>query len=660
MTIMPIRPIKNAKMKKITKIYKSALVSVALLGFTSCNYLDVVPVETADIDDILTNESSVISQLYSCYSLLQGEAAGYHTVDAVDGLGDECVLPQEWNYRSSNEQYNNITPETSTSWANPWKELYDQIGRVWEFQELLANAKGKLHLNPNHYAQYMGEANFLKAWYHFRLLKYFGPITIVDSRPAQNIAKKDIPGRYHFDYCVHYIDSLLTEAEAVLPEKYPQNSEYSRATSLTCKAVRAQLYQFAASPLWNGSFPDRTWKNTKFQTPGYGYELVSHTYNREKWVKARQACKEAIEAAEAAGCALFDIDASETLRKNQSVPLPTIPGVTDETFRKRVMMLRYMMNATPGDGNNEIIWGIPTRNLLMYDIRTNPSIPRYVMLTNAGAKIGGMGGLSPTLSTVEKFFTARGIKPALDSKFTPESDWFKPASGDVINLCMGREPRFYAWLSFDGDEYSTRLNGGQPAYVHMRDPNTNGYKASVGLKYYCVTGFLSKKYVQPNFYYTGNGWTDTYTNYVVPVIRLAELYLDLAECDAQLGDAYKDEALEYLNRVRKRAGVPNVTDETMAKTGETLLQTILDERFVELFNEGYRYYDIRRYLQGRECMNSSNFYGLNAMVTGPTLEEFNKPTKINQPIKWSTRRYLLPVPASDYYSTPNMVQSPGY
>jgi len=91
-----------------------------------------------------------------------------------------------------------------------------------------------------------------------------------------------------------------------------------------------------------------------------------------------------------------------------------------------------------------------------------------------------------------------------------------------------------------------------------------------------------------------------------------------------------------------------------------LLQTILDERFVELFNEGYRYYDIRRYLQGRECMNSSNFYGLNAMVTGPTLEEFNKPTKINQPIKWSTRRYLLPVPASDYYSTPNMVQSPGY
>ncbi|MDD6436688.1 MAG: hypothetical protein PUG09_01295 [Prevotella sp.] len=96
-------------MKKITKIYKSALVSVALLGFTSCNYLDVVPVETADIDDILTNESSVISQLYSCYSLLQGEAAGYHTVDAVDGLGDECVLPQEWNYRSSNEQYNNIT-----------------------------------------------------------------------------------------------------------------------------------------------------------------------------------------------------------------------------------------------------------------------------------------------------------------------------------------------------------------------------------------------------------------------------------------------------------------------------------------------------------------------------------------------------------------------
>ena len=114
----------------------------------------------------------------------------------------------------------------------------------------------------------------------------------------------------------------------------------------------------------------------------------------------------------------------------------------------------------------------------------------------------------------------------------------------------------------------------------VRDPNTNGYQSLGGTKkYYCVTGFLSKKYVQPNFYYTGNGWNDTYSNYIVPVIRLAELYLDLAECDAHLGDTYKDEALEYLNRVRKRAGVPNVTDETMAQTGETLLQTVLDERF---------------------------------------------------------------------------------
>lgn len=73
-------------------------------------------------------------------------------------------------------------------------------------------------------------------------------------------------------------------------------------------------------------------------------------------------------------------------------------------------------------------------------------------------------------------------------------------------------------------------------------------------------------------------------------IRTAEAYLNLAESDAELG---KDqEACEWLNKLRQNR-IANA--ENIQLSGEELMKFIREERERELFLEGHRWFDLRRY-----------------------------------------------------------------
>ena len=72
------------------------------------------------------------------------------------------------------------------------------------------------------------------------------------------------------------------------------------------------------------------------------------------------------------------------------------------------------------------------------------------------------------------------------------------------------------------------------------------------------------------------------------IYRLSDLYLLKAEAYAALNRSA--EALEYLNKVRTRAGIPEFTD----TNSSALKKEILDERGRELFHELKRWWDLRR------------------------------------------------------------------
>lgn len=108
----------------------------------------------------------------------------------------------------------------------------------------------------------------------------------------------------------------------------------------------------------------------------------------------------------------------------------------------------------------------------------------------------------------------------------------------------------------------------------------------------------------------------------VTQIRLAEMYLTRAEGRFQTGDITG--ATEDLNVIRNRAGLPSLS------ASDINLETILQERYIELLFEGHQYRDLKR--------NQKNIGDL----------AFDDP------------KLIFPIPQRETDLNPNLVQNEGY
>lgn len=658
---------------------------VSCLMLASCNYLDVIPPAQADFEDTMKDKNATEAFLYSCYTgTSEVTPFDYKT---LEWASDEVVDPQEWDLFYQNVSYGTIAESTNSGDRfdefNIWGKCYNHIGYLHRFLNLIDQ------LNPagvteDDKLQYKAECWFLDAYYHFRVLQAYGPCPIVTELVEQNVTNDQIPGRSHFDYCVNYIVDKLDDAAEVLPAVRSNTSELGRATSTIAKCLKARVLLYAASPLWNGSFPYKNWKNETFETPEYDKELVSLTYDRKKWERALTACQEALTAATTAGYDLFNLEEANTKAIQDQLDLPTVPGKDpdnpkDKEFLERVRMFQYLSAAHEGFGNNEIIWGLKIKSEGVSGNGKQSRLP--VALTKLSATntfAGGYGGKSPTLYTVQHFYTENGKLPENDPDFYPKGEWYKRydatkstaaytndlekdrknAPNDIIKLNTKREARFYAWIGFDGGEYGYKINNGKPLVLNLKNSQTNGYNPN-NPRNYSPTGYMSKKFVVPNFtVLESNTWTGDIIRY--PFIRMAELYLNMAECYAALDD--EKNALINLNVIRKRAGFDDLKATDLGDM--SIMDWVRNERFVELFEEGHRYYDLRRWCIAPQMLEAGVRYGLNAVVEDPSFEEFNTPTLVDQPYRWDNKLYLLPIWSrsgyDELYSNPQMVQAPGY
>ena len=324
--------------------------------------------------------------------------------------------------------------------------------------------------------------------------------------------------------------------------------------------------------------------------------------------------------------------------------------------------MRYLGCTTETDGNKEVILGsaYPTYSVNdKYLDWENTALPHAVTIYN-GAPTGGRSGISPFLYTVEHFYTANGKLPKDDKTFAAESDWFASAGltrSEIINLNAMREPRFYAWIAFDGAEYGSKLANGKPLIVNMRDKDKQGYNPSKDNDLN-ITGYLSTKFILPNLTWNASSNGTNTKTVPFPVVRLGELYLDLAECYAALGDAGK--ALDNLNVIRERAGIPKLETSDISSS-MSLMDWVRNERFIELWGEGHRYFDLRRWCLAPQHLKAGAREGLNFTVVNPSFEELNQRTKItSQSFQWNDRMYLIPISTNEVDSNPQLVQAPLY
>ena len=77
----------------------------------------------------------------------------------------------------------------------------------------------------------------------------------------------------------------------------------------------------------------------------------------------------------------------------------------------------------------------------------------------------------------------------------------------------------------------------------------------------------------------------------IPVFRVSEMYLILAECEAQLGNTADAQNALFFTAQRD-ADITSATD--LPSTKDALMDFINDERVRELYQEGFRWYDARR------------------------------------------------------------------
>lgn len=143
-----------------------------------------------------------------------------------------------------------------------------------------------------------------------------------------------------------------------------------------------------------------------------------------------------------------------------------------------------------------------------------------------------------------------------------------------------------------------------------------------------------------------------------PYLRYAEIILNYVEANIGLGN--EQEARTYLNMIRQRAGMPDVTD-----TGDALVRRYQNERRVELFGEEHRYFDIRRWKIAPDVMKDA--YGIT--ITAEATDRRDRSTYHNytynvdrmiQQRGWNDSHYFSPIPFAEINRNSLLIQNPGY
>jgi len=603
-----------------TKYLSVIFLLTAALAPCCKKYLNVVPPATATLESAFNNSGAALNFFYSLYDYIPR----LDNVGATPELEttDEICIPN-WNNHTAKGydrgQLNSSAPYWNywgTAGGNPGAGMYDGIRQCYTF---LDNIDKTPDIAPADLQRMKGEATFLIAYFHFVLLREYGPVvTIPDAIDLDATGSAYYPSRQPYDSCVRFIANLMDKAAAMLPATVSP-TELGRVTSVVCKAMKARMLLYAASPLFNGN--TEFYSNFKNKD---GKALMNLTYDANKWKLAADASLDALNSAQAAGSKLY-----------------TSTIVTSDPFQAAVNNYRYTM---VDSWNSELLWGFT-------DPQTN-SIDLFHLTT---PRIQGktFNGECPTLSMVESYYTKNGLPIDVDPSFDYANRY--SLSGTTIKLHQNREPRFYASIGYDRGNYAVNSTN---IMLLMRSGETHGWSSSQSD--FSPGGYLQQKGVHPASVLTTSAQTPV--KYPWPIFRLGELYLDYAEALNEYAPDQQATVIQYLDAIRTRSGIPGVMASwalvgKSSFTQDEMRTLIRRERMIELAFEGHRFWDVRRWKLGDKVFNQP-IYGMN--IKGTTAADFYQPTLIEQRIFNTPSYYLMPISVSDLGINANLVQNPGW
>jgi len=335
--------------------------------------------------------------------------------------------------------------------------------------------------------------------------------------------------------------------------------------------------------------------------PGHEDLIGYGNYDRERWKKAADAAKAAIDAAVSSGH--YKIHNTGNPEKDYE-DVWTIPN------------------------NEEIILGnMKYRNFKTTNRPLVANLPTWAM-----NKAWGDAGLYVTFNFVQRYEKRADGQPA---------DWNMNGGDNLIDIYNSLDPRFKQTIAYHSSSWNDEI-----PFINFLDGGSE--KSAMDR-----TAHLLHKWVPRSLHVNGSNST----NVQWPVFRLAELYLNYAEALNEYESTPSQAAYDAVNLVRARAGMP---DFPAGMTQEAFRTKLRNERAVELAFEDHRFWDIRRWLiAGDEGVMKGKFYGLKINSTDGNKTHIHYQPYVFEHRFWNDNCYLYAIDQKEV-NKGYLIQNPGW
>lgn len=531
-------------MTNIMKRYIPILSVLMLLAACNDDFLDKQPLDKLSEEVVFNSAALAESYVNALYTVLP---------DPFQEGNISCITDEGFfRYGGTSTRYiadGSMTPsnvmyieeggtahDTRTTTLNIWNRAYEWIYRMNYFINYIT--VNGTEMDEASRDRLMGEVYFLRAWAYYNLIQRYAGVPIITTAYSLNDVYAE--ERDTFDDCVDFILGDLETAEKLLPAK--ENCLLGRINKDIVLALRCRVTLLAASPLFNDpELPQGSVFRGQYDFQG-------------KWERAYKAAKAIVDRA--------DVDGAYSLDD-------TYDGYWKDIHSPELIWAKYFISNADATTNSA------KKAQLLYSV----------------VYFNGWTACNPTQAMVLDYEMKNGKKIFEDgSGYDPEHP-FRDRDPRFYYTCAApfstycntdatgyHENELLLYLLYDGktrDDFAAGKT--EPDYTskatHLwHATNTMGMELN---KWYIPTSPITEAEVGSLLY---------------PWFRLAEMYLNLAECAYNLG--YEDECRTYINKVRQR---PDVMMPQIGESGKALWDRLVNERRIELAFEFTRYFDVRRW-----------------------------------------------------------------
>ena len=561
------------------------------------------PAGSPDIADIDEGFSQFSRMLFNLNEIT--------TDHAVVGWGDPGLPDLHGMYWSSSNDFT--------------EAMYYRLAQAVSFSNSFI--KNASELTGDEVSVFIAEARFLRAYAYYNLLDLYGNV------PLTTEISTELPTQSNRTELFNFIESELTDIESILLA----SNEYGRVDNIAAHALLSRLYLNAEA--WTGQdrYADCVTYSQNVINSGYSLNTNDANGNGTAYDE------------------LFMADNDVNGAQNEFIFTLNFDGMQSQTYGGTTFLVHAAIGGSMNPGNFGVNggWGglRTTKNLV-----NQFAVDLDVLNSSLGSQSdwGLVGSATPNgwngpdvemYQTGPQEFSIYTELVSGELKFRFNEDWGNnfgdngndgtlesgganiPISQGTYFIVMDLGSGTYTISPFSSDKRGMFYSDGQNLEIESIPPFEDGY---------AVTKWT-------NIDSNGNQGSDSSGNFVdtdIPLIRLAEIYLNYAEATLRGGGGDTNTAVALINQIRER-GFGGSSGSI--SSGDLTLDFILDERSRELYWEGLRRTDLIRYNR----FTSSSYLW---------------PFKGNEPtgVAVDDYRNLFPLPANVVAINSNLTQNEGY